>query len=203
VRARDRRTGVAVRVLLVAAAVCAVASLQAAESEGPAIHDNVRYHDLEGDTATELLAALRRVSYAKPKGDHFAAANTRWRLRWNVSVQPETGGCRLVSATSALDVEMNLPRWTPPANARPGLVKSWDTFAAAVRKHEDGHRDIAIEAVREVDRRLQGERTARSCDALRKNLSRIAESVVREYREKDDSYDVTTMHGRTQGVVFP
>jgi len=180
-----------------------VGPLQAAEREGPAIHDTIQYHDVEGDTAPELLAALKRVSYAKPKADTFAAANTKWRLRWNIDVQPEHRSCRLVSATTELEVEMNLPRWTPPAGARPGLVKSWETFSEAIRKHEDGHRDIAIDAVREVDRRLQGERTARSCDALRKNLSRIAESVVREYRGKDDSYDVTTMHGRTQGVVFP
>lgn len=183
--------------------VACIAPLRAIESQGPAINDTVQYHDVEGDTAAALLASLKRVSYAKPNGDTFAAANTKWRLRWNVSVLPTKNGCALDSATTELDVEMNLPRWTPPTGARPGLVRSWDTFAAAVRHHEDGHRDIAIDAVREVDRRLQGVRSARSCDALRKNLSRVAESVVREYREKDDSYDVTTMHGRTQGVAFP
>ena len=194
----------AARIALSAAlTVCYAAPLEADETEGPAIHDAIRYHDVEGDTAAALLASLKRVAYAKPNGDTFAAANTKWRLRWNVSVQPTKNGCALDSATTELDVEMNLPRWTPPAGARPGLVKSWDRFAAAVRKHEDGHREIAIEAVREVDRRLQGVRTARDCNALRKNLSRVAESVVREYREKDNSYDVTTMHGRAQGVFFP
>jgi predicted secreted Zn-dependent protease len=183
-------------------ATVSTASL-AADSEGPAIHDDVRYHDVEGDTATALLGSLKRIAYAKPNGDTFAAANTRWRLRWNVTVQAEAKHCALASATTELEVEMNLPRWTPPADARPGLVKSWNDFADAVRRHEDGHRDIAIEAAREVDRQLKTPRTARSCDALRKNLGRVAESVVREYRDKDNSYDVTTMHGRTQGVVFP
>jgi predicted secreted Zn-dependent protease len=184
-------------------AIVCTAPLAALENQGPAINDTVQYHDVEGDTAATLLAALKRVSYARPSGDTFAAANTKWRLRWNVSVQPTKSGCALESATTELDVEMNLPRWTPPSGARPGLVKSWNTFAAAVRKHEDGHREIAIDAVREVDRKLQGARTARSCDALRTNLKRVAEATVREYREKDNSYDVTTMHGRTQGVAFP
>jgi predicted secreted Zn-dependent protease len=184
-------------------AFVSTAPLAAIEKQGPAIQDTIQYHDVEGDTASALLAALKRVSYARPNGDTFAAANTKWRLRWNVSVQPTKSGCALESATTELDVEMNLPRWTPPAGARPGLVKSWNTFADAVRKHEDGHREIAIDAVHEVDRRLQGARTARSCDALRTNLKRVAEAAVREYREKDNSYDVTTMHGRTQGVVFP
>jgi predicted secreted Zn-dependent protease len=184
-------------------AFVSTAPLAAIEKQGPAIQDTIQYHDVEGNTASALLAALKRVSYARPNGDTFAAANTRWRLSWNVTVQPTKNGCALESATTGLDVEMNLPRWTPPAGARPGLVRSWNTFADAVRKHEDGHREIAIDAVHEVDRRLQGARTARSCDALRKNLKRVAEAAVREYREKDNSYDVTTMHGRTQGVVFP
>ena len=196
-------TPVARTVLSAVLALACFGSLHAADSEGPSIEDTIQYHDVEGDTAAELLASLRRVPYAKPSGDTFAAANTKWRLRWNISVEPTKGGCALESATAAIDVEMNLPRWTPPPGARPGLVKSWDRFTDAVRKHEDGHRGIAIEAVREVDRRLQGTRSARSCDSLRKNLGRIAESVVREYRAKDSSYDVTTMHGRTQGVVFP
>ena len=187
---------------LLAAAATAVASAQAA-TEGPAIHETVQYHDVEGASADALLASLKDLSYARASDDHFAAANTKWQLRWNVTMQPGKDGCRLASATTTIDIAMNLPRWTPPANAEPSLVKSWETFAAAVRKHEDGHHEIAIAAVREVDRRLREPRTARSCGALQKQLRGVAEEVVKAYREKDDSYDVTTMHGRTQGVVFP
>ena len=177
--------------------------LHASEREGPEIHDTVQYHDVTGNTEAELIASLKRVAYADPTGDRFAAANTRWRLRWNLSVQPDKSGCRLLSATAELDVEMNLPRWNAPEDARPDLVRRWDKFAAAVRKHEDGHRDIAIDAVREVADRLQNVTTGRDCAALRKSLGRIAEATVREYRDKEDSYDVTTMHGRAQGVAFP
>lgn len=189
---------------LVAIILAVVATpLSAIEREGPAIHDTVQYHDVTGNTEAELIAALRRVSYADPSGDRFAAANTRWRLRWNLSVQPSKTGCHLLSATVELDVEMNLPRWNAPADARPDLVKRWNAFAAAVRKHEDGHRDIAIDAVRVVAERLQNVTTGRDCASLRKSLGRIAEATVREYREKEDSYDVTTLHGRAQGVAFP
>ena len=206
----DRLRSVAIEIAkrrpgLVAIVFFAIASmpLGATEREEPAIHDSIQYHDIAGNTEAELLAALRRVSYADPSGDRFAAANTRWRLRWNLSVQPGKGSCRLLSATAELDVEMNLPRWNAPDGARPDLVKRWDRFAAAVRKHEDGHRDIAIDAVREVADRLHNVTTGRDCAALRKSLGRIAEATVREYRKNEDSYDVTTMHGRAQGVAFP
>ncbi|HSS07800.1 MAG TPA: DUF922 domain-containing protein, partial [Rhodanobacteraceae bacterium] len=139
--ARDRRlrklaTKIAkCRPVLVAIVLAIVAMpLGAIEREGPAIHDTVQYHDITGNTEAELLAALRRVSYADPSGDRFAAANTRWRLRWNRSVQPSKNGCRLLAATAELDVEMNVTRWNAPEDARPDLVKRWDRFAAAVRK---------------------------------------------------------------------
>ena len=73
-----------------------------------------------------------------------------------------------------------------------------------MRKHEDGHRDIAIDAVTRRDARAwracAGIATARS---LKQNLSHIADTTLKEYREEKDSYDVTTMHGRTQGATFP
>lgn len=176
--------------------------LGAIEREGPAIHDTVQYHDVSGNTEAELLAALRRVSYADPSGDRFAAANTRWRLRWNLSVQPSKNGCRLLSATAELDIEMNLPRWNAPEDARPDLVKRWDRFAAAVRKHEDGHRDIAIEAARVVTDRVGAVPSENDCATLKKRLERIADDTLREYKDKESSYDVTTMHGQTQGATF-
>lgn len=200
--ARKRRLGLSALIPAIAYAIAAT-PLGAIEREGPAIHDTVQYHDIAGNTEGELVAALKRVSYAHPSGDHFFAANTRWRLQWNLSVQPERGSCRLLSATTQLDVEMNLPRWKAPADAQPALVKRWNTFAAAVRKHEDGHRDIAIEAVRDVEARLRRAPQARDCASLKKNLGRTAEAAVREYREKEESYDVTTLHGRAQGATFP
>jgi predicted secreted Zn-dependent protease len=82
-------------------------------------------------------------------------------------------------------------------------VKRWNAFAEAVRKHEAGHRDIAVAAAREV-----GERGARvepeaDCEKLKKNLEHVADATLREYRDKESSYDVTTMHGRSQGATFP
>ena len=36
-----------------------------------------------------------------------------------------------------------------------------------------------------------------------RNLDRVANATLREYRDKENSYDVTTMHGRAQGATFP
>ena len=172
--------------------------------EAPQILDSVEYHDINGKTAAELSAAMRRLSYAEPNGDGYFAANTKWRLAWNFQVEsPPRERCRLVSATATLDVTMNLPRWEPPRDAPPPLVQRWRTFATAVRRHEDGHRDIAVEAAHEILDRVSKVSPASDCGKLKRSLGRVADATLREYRDKESDYDETTMHGRSQGATFP
>jgi predicted secreted Zn-dependent protease len=175
----------------------------AAELEAPEIRDTIEYRDIVGDTEGGLAAALKQVSATSRSGDRFAAS-TRWQLRWNFRVEQHPGAsCELASAKTELDIHMTLPRWMPPSNAAPGLVKRWNAFADALRKHEDGHRAIAIEAARVVTDRAAKVPAAADCAALKNSLGRVADATLREYKDKESSYDVTTMHGQTQGATFP
>ena len=174
----------------------------AVELQAPAINDTVEYRDIVGTTQDALADALKRVGSTNASGDRFAA-NTRWQLRWNFRVEQQPGAsCGLASAKTELDIHMTLPRWMPPKNASPVLVKKWSTFAAALRKHEEGHRDIAIEAARVVTDRAGAVPPENDCATLKKRLERIADDTVREYKDKESSYDVTTLHGQTQGATF-
>lgn len=175
----------------------------AAELEAPDIQDSIEYRDITGSSADALATALRQVGTSNENGDRFAAS-TRWQLRWNFRVEQHPGkSCELASAKTELDIHMTLPRWMPPKGASPVLVKKWNTFADALRKHEDGHRDIAIEAARVVTDRAGAAQSESDCATLKKRLERIADDTLREYRDKESSYDVTTLHGQTQGATFP
>jgi predicted secreted Zn-dependent protease len=177
-------------------------AVSAAELEAPDIQDSIEYRDITGSSADALAAALRQVGASNENGDRFAAS-TRWQLRWNFRVEQHPGAnCVLASAKTELDIHMTLPRWMPPKNASPVLVKKWNTFADALRKHEDGHRDIAIEAARVVTDRAGAAQSEADCATLKKRLERIADDTLREYKDKESSYDVTTLHGQTQGATF-
>ena len=179
------------------------ASAGAAELEAPEIRDTIEYRDIVGNSEDALASALKQVGATSKNGDRFAAS-TRWQLRWNFRVEQHPGeSCELASAKTELDVHMTLPRWMPPQNAPPALVKRWNTFADALRKHEDGHRDLAIEAARAVTDRVAKVRPDYDCAVLKRRLGRVAEQTVREYKDKESSYDVMTMHGQTQGATFP
>ena len=196
-------TGAHVRHCLGALAAVSGASAGAGELEAPQIHDSIEYRDIVGGNEDALSAALKQIGATNASGDRFTAS-TRWQLRWNFRVEQHPGAnCELASAKTELDIHMTLPRWIPPKNASPVLIKRWHTFADALRKHEDGHRDIAMEAARIVADRAAAVPPERDCAALEQRLQRVADDTLHEYRDKESSYDVTTLHGQTQGATFP
>jgi predicted secreted Zn-dependent protease len=198
------------RALLLRTAVCAaILSMHAAhaiaqaprEIEAPVIHDDIEYIDVTGNSRRDLIDALDRRSVDDGTGKRFYG-HTRWELRWNFNVASDGGDCRVGSVSAQLDVHTSIPRWNPPANADPSLVRRWNAFVDALRVHEDGHRDIAIEAAREITQRIEAVQPTTKCETLKRTVTIRANTLLDEYREKGRRYDRETDHGRTQGAVL-
>ena len=168
----------------------------------PKVNESVDYRDVGGATEDQLVASLKSVAQADEKGHRFAG-DTHWQLRWDFHVESSGDECRVASVSTEVDIHTTLIRWNPPLSAKPALIKRWNTFAAALRKHEDGHRDIAVAAAREVGDRVGKVPPASDCAKLKQALQQTADGVVRDYRDKESRYDTTTMHGRAQGATFP
>lgn len=196
---RARQWSAAASLLLVPALLFAADAVDVA---APDVHEAVDYRDVGGATEAELVASMKSVASADASGHRFAG-DTHWQLRWNFHVDSAQGQCRVVSVGTGVDIRTTLLRWNPPLNAKPALVKRWNRFADALRKHESGHRDIAVAAAREVGERAAKVAPEADCATLKRNLEQAADAVVRDYRDKENSYDVTTMHGRAQGATFP
>jgi predicted secreted Zn-dependent protease len=171
------------------------------ETEGPVIHDEIEYIDVTGNSKRELVEALDRLSVPDETGKRFYG-HTHWELRWNYNVASEGAECRVTTVTATLDMTMSLPRWDPPRNANPALVRTWNAFVAGLREHEEGHRDIALAAAQEITRRIEAEPPAANCAKLKRTVGIRANSLLDEYREKGRRYDKSTDHGRTQGAVL-
>lgn len=172
-----------------------------AELEAPTIRDTIDYRDISGSTRSALIASLDRIAVGEP-GEERYYANTHWELRWSFRIASTGGDCHVTSASTDLTVNMRLPRWNPPRNAPRDLIERWNRFSTALRKHEDGHRDIAIDAAHELASRITNTPPASDCEKLKLSVSRRADAVLDEYRGKERRYDDTTGHGRTQGAVF-
>lgn len=158
----------------------------------------VDYYPIAGATARALRAEMNRLGPTNEAGRNDG--NTHWDVQWRYDYDRNAGGCTAVNVRVTLEVRMTMPRWTPPANAPRTLIVTWQQFVDALRKHEDGHYKLAIEAAEEVGRVLRTNRTASDCERLRTRQNAAANAVLEDLRRRHARYDRDTDSGRKQGT---
>ena len=104
----------------------------------------VLYYDVRGRTLNEVRADVRRKG-PKIDGRSFVG-EARSPMRWSWRTESIGGSsCSIRDVTVSINAQITLPRWTPPADAEPGLETEWKRFIAALEEHEAGHKDISRE----------------------------------------------------------
>ena len=159
----------------------------------------IEYFDLRGSTARELRADLSRrgpVGETGIRGD----GNTEYNIAWRFSMKFKDGICSPQDVEVDLAVTMHLPRWEPPSGVSSELRETWERFSDDLREHEDGHHKIARSAAKAVKRKLRRRTEAASCEVLKTRMNTAATDVLREYRTKQQEYDLETDYGRATGA---
>jgi predicted secreted Zn-dependent protease len=153
---------------------------------------DVEWFDLEG---ADRIALLESCIERCPRDDDGTpvASRTSWNLHWDwmrAPVEP----CEVAAATVVASVTVELPRWTPPAEADPALVTEWGTWHARLRGHEQGHVDVVHVFAHDAEARLE----AAGCDGIVEE----GERLVANLRAAQRDYDLATAHGHMQGAAF-
>lgn len=161
---------------------------------------DVETYDVAGTTEREVLESLRALGPTSHGRDFFGLTETEMSYRyWKV---PTEEGCKLEQIRLDLHVVVTLPKWEPPRGTPYELKRDWGRFEAALRRHEDGHREIAEWSAREVYHAIRSLRTP-TCDTI----DDAAREVARRLRETGElrqaSFDRQTNHGWSQGAVWP
>ncbi len=184
------------RWLLAAGLIAATASFapQAAPNAvpGPAVDTATQYYDIHGRTVDEILAQMKR------KGPAGWAGHTEAQVRYRFTTEPAGAGCRLASYEASLEAQVQLPRWTERDHAAPEVRAWWDRYLASLQNHENGHVRIGLDTASEVERVLRATPPAASCEAVRAEVSRRADPVLKRMQRLQDDYDQRTDHGRRQ-----
>jgi predicted secreted Zn-dependent protease len=163
----------------------------------PAVY---RTYEVTGSTANEIARSLRENA---PRAEGRRPAGlTTWDIRWNARWTGTGAMCRVTELDVPLRVEVLMPHWERPTGASDELARDWDTFVAALSRHEAGHVDLASEAAREVRRVLSGV-TAPTCASMESRVRAEGDRVLRDYGQRQQWYDERTDRGATQGVVWP
>ena len=183
-------------------ALAALAALSMPGCGAQKIRERVAYYDIFGATPSELRDEMDRIGPVDGQGKR-ATATTWWNVDWVYRVKTTgTESCELSSFSVGLDVVTTLPRWQD-RTASKELQKQWEEFAARVKRHEGGHKQIGEAAAAEIERRVRDINERQPCEEFKTAIEKVAKKTLAEYRRKDTQYDEETQHGLTQGAIFP
>lgn len=164
-------------------------------------------YQIGGTTEDELLQQMNALG---PGNNWF---EYRWWIDWTYrydeveqpSIVPGGSGgtvCETKDIQLTLRFSRTVPQWEPPDAAPEELILRWEGFVRAVRIHGEGHRDIVVDATREIMRRL-GDLETSNCAFMEREARRLFDDLLERSRELDREYDQTTQRGRTQGATWP
>ena len=167
---------------------------------GVFVDTSERSYRLSGGSASEILASLREGG-PHVGGEHFFGLT---KSESSFQLQPRIDGATCVADDVRIElaIEITLPEWTPAGDVPYELQRDWTRFSTALKRHEDGHRQIAVDGAEATRTALDGVRGA-SCEEVQLRARQLAQRIANETEAEHHRYDDQTGHGRTQGAEWP
>ncbi len=166
------------------------------------VRTDFRPYDIAGSSALELRAAMERLGPKDPVDETPYAGFTRWTIEWSYDYAGATT-CTLTRVRVVATIQITLPRWRGASSADPAFAAEWARFVGALRRHENGHAEIAKTGARRIARLLGSLPSFRSCVRLERAAESTAARTLVKTRRAELAYDEWTRHGDTQGARFP
>ncbi|HET8670240.1 MAG TPA: DUF922 domain-containing protein [Candidatus Saccharimonadales bacterium] len=118
------------------------------------------------------------------------AATIEWFPRYDY----ETTGGVVSSAAVTVETRIKMPQWTGYSTATDVEQNEWDRFFAALRRHEQGHVELVVEHLSDVDELLTGKSI--------ESAKQLWISALAALQTASRAYDQETDHGRKQGAII-
>ncbi|WP_043800056.1 DUF922 domain-containing protein [Arenimonas malthae] len=114
--------------------------------------------------------------------------------------EPTPAGCRFKDLAVSLDVTIHLPRWEPKGGKPKGLAGRWERMLDALTRHEEGHRDIAVDTARRLLADLRALPETLDCQGLAREAQKAFFQARLRHSIRDGAYERRTNHGIAQGA---
>lgn len=162
--------------------------------------ENISYkkYFVKQNTGESLLLSFNRSSPIRENGKTFHGYTSTWITWW-----PETeynGQCFIKHSTVKLTVIITLPELVSDAGKIKGVFFK---YVADLHQHELGHLKIAQDVANKIDKKIMSLPPMSRCSSLERASNLIGYELLEESKKDSKKYDESTLHGRTQGVVFP
>jgi len=158
------------------------------------------YFDVTGLSEIELNRHLDENNKLFIDGKQYSAM-VFYTITWRPYAR--TGGelCSLDKVDVMLDVKFHMPRWINQSSSTPNLQSYWTQLYGTLLDHENGHRDLALEEAREIQRKIKEIAPTKNCQELSETADKIGYSLISKYSQLQLNYDECTKHGLEQNKL--
>jgi predicted secreted Zn-dependent protease len=161
---------------------------------------DTKYYNIKGITRREINESIERQRDIA--NTRHSVAQTIWGLSIsNIIIHHSKRGCKLISCTVSLDLNLVYPRLETYAYLDAGLKKQWDEYMDSVKKHEARHVKIAQLAAFNLWKELQ-KLEYMNCKDIERSLKKTFNKNNTQFRKRDNLYDIDTNYGGKQGMIW-
>lgn len=168
----------------------------------PAIKEIYEYYEVCGCSEKDLQCDLKQKSCSWTDGKKYDSV-TSWKITWDYNYNRMADVCVADSFRVNVEVTFRYPKWVRNVDAPRPLMEKWDSYLNSLILHENGHRDIVVEAANELSLAVAELPPARSCAELDRTITALSRVRMAKVTKKQNEHDVVTNHGRTEGALFP
>lgn len=168
----------------------------------PAVNIKKETYNVRGYSAQEIRADLDRKTPILKNNVRFDAL-TEWRVEWEFFWYRSKEYCEIDALTTQVKIRYVLPELKTLHELPTPLKKRWNSYYDALLSHEEGHKDIALLAAREIEKSFAKIGPRSSCDELMNETSIMGQRIIDKHIELNEHYDKATDHGSRNGAKFP
>jgi predicted secreted Zn-dependent protease len=198
-----------------AQAAMLLASTKPPLPRGVLVTDDTTRYEITGSTAAQIGRELE-AAHAATGGVSFVGM-TAPQIRWQLGIRhvvthgfgrPDSLAsraserCDVVGVQVSVEIRTVLPLWKRPTGASSTLAGQWAAFIEATARHENGHRNIALNTAAAIARTLEGDRGL-PCEGLESLADASARAQWDLGNQHQMIYDEATDNGATQGTRWP
>jgi predicted secreted Zn-dependent protease len=156
-----------------------------------------QYYEVVQRPGLSLRQALNLASPIRGESGEIYYGRTHWNIDWRFRFSTQSDGmCVITSVDTTLSTTITLPKITGNEPSEFTEYLPW------LIKHENRHKQIALDAAKEVDKSIAQMDPMLSCKDLRAEANHVGSAIVKRAKSAQREYDAYTNHGCIRGACL-
>lgn len=168
----------------------------------PTVIEKYDYYEVGGCCEKDIQCDLKQKCIKWNDGKKYDSV-TSWKVKWDYGYNRAPETCSVDSFKVTVAISFRFPKWSRPGDAPQNLIDKWDNYMKNLVTHENGHRDMAVEAADELASAVADLPPALTCAEIDREVQKLSRARLMKLKEDEKEYDAATNHGHTQGAIFP